>query len=146
MFIALRCQHLPLVSIGFCWWLLLRMDLLLHTKRLCHKALIHSPIFNTPSDCHLLCFSRAAKPDPNSVSMWFFGPFRAGMALLQEESWVSSGPFCSVCSPFPVLNSHCPVAFYTYFVQWQFINITANRKEVSTSGKQQHRERVLVRL
>lgn len=75
MFITLRCEYFSLVSIRFCWcswWPLLRMDLLLHTKRLCHEVLIHSPIFNTPRDCHLLCFPRAPKPDPNSVSMWFF--------------------------------------------------------------------------
>lgn len=110
----------PLVSTGFCWcswWPLLEWSCCFTPRDFVMKFWFVLP-FSILQVIAIFCaFSRAAKPDPNSVSIWFFlflGPFKAGMALLQQESWVSSGPSCSVCSPLPVLDSHCPVVFYTY--------------------------------
>lgn len=113
IFIALRCQYFPLVSTGFCWcssWHLLRMDLLLHTKRLCHEVLIHSPIFNTPSDCHLLCFFCKTRPKFCLLRFFVLWTFHS----MNGSTATRILSFFQALSALWVLDSHCPVVFYTF--------------------------------
>lgn len=153
MFIALN-EHFPLVSIGFCWcslWPLLRMDLWLHTKTLCHEKLwFILPFLILPSDCHLLLFSRAAKPDPNSVFMWFFVLWtfhsRNGSTATGILSFFRPFLLCVLSLPSPgqplpccILHLFCSVTVHKYnckqkrsFYKWKTVTEWESSCEATT--------------